>query len=110
MFKRWLVITICVLIISFILPGIHISGFWAAVLAGAIIGLLNLLVKWPLIILTLPINFLTLGLFTFIINGLVLYLASWLSPGFEISGFSWAVLGALIITICRWIIDLLTDD
>jgi putative membrane protein len=73
---RWLILTIAIIVASYLLEGIHISGFFSAFFAAAALGILNALFRPILILLTLPINIMTLGLFTFIINALMLKMAS----------------------------------
>ncbi|HYF10473.1 MAG TPA: phage holin family protein [Candidatus Paceibacterota bacterium] len=87
-------------------PGITIVNFYGALLAALILALLNLLVRPVLLILTIPINILTLGLFTFVLNAILFALAAWLTPGFAVAGFMAAFIGALIVAIAHWIIDL----
>ncbi len=92
-------------ITAYILPGIQISGFWTVILAALILGIMNAIVKPILTFLTLPLNMLTLGLFTLIINGIVLYLTASIVPGFTISSFWTAVLGALILSIVSMLLN-----
>ncbi|HYA14295.1 MAG TPA: phage holin family protein [Syntrophales bacterium] len=107
---RWLILTIAIIVASYLLEGIHISGFFSAFFAAAILGILNALFRPVLIILTLPINILTLGLFTFIINALMLKMASGVIPGFEVHGFWTAVFGALIISFISWLLNSFISD
>jgi putative membrane protein len=110
LFIRWLILTAAIIIASYLLEGIHISGFFSAFLAAAILGVLNALFRPVLIILTLPINILTFGLFTFIINALMLKMASSVIPGFEVQGFWTAVFGALIISFVSWLLNSFISD
>lgn len=89
-----------------LVPGIVVVNFYGALLAALILALLNLLVRPILLILSLPINLLTFGLFTFVLNAGVFALAAWLTPGFEIHGFFAAFIGALVVAVAHWIIDL----
>ena len=107
---RWLILTIAIIVASYLLEGIHISGFFSAFFAAAILGILNALFRPILIVLTLPINILTLGLFTFIINALMLKMASGVIPGFEVHGFWTAVFGSLIISIVSWLLNSFISD
>lgn len=107
---RWLILTIAIIIASYLLEGIHISGFFSAFFAAAILGILNALFRPVLLILTLPINILTFGLFTFIINALMLKMASGVIPGFEVHGFWTAVFGALIIGVVSWLLNSFISD
>lgn len=102
---RWLVLTAAVLIASWLLNGIHVTGVFPAFLAAATLGILNAFLRPLLILLTLPINILTLGLFTFLINALMLKIVSEVIPGFTVHGFWTAVLGALIIGAVSWLLN-----
>lgn len=100
---RWLVITVAILLASTILPGIHVESLTTAIIAAAILGVVNTFLRPVLLILTLPLTILTLGIFAFILNALMLLLVAYFVSGFEIDGFGWAFLGALIISIASWI-------
>lgn len=89
---------LALLLVAYLLPGIEVSGFLTALLVALVLGLVNLILKPILIVLTLPINILTLGLFTFIINGFLFWLVATFVPGFSVGGFWWAVLGALVVS------------
>ena len=102
---RWLVLTAAVLIASWLLDGIHVTGLFPAFLAAATLGILNAFLRPLLILLTLPINILTLGLFTFLINALMLKIVSEVIPGFYVYGFWTAVFGALIIGTVSWLLN-----
>ena len=107
---RWLIQTAAILMASYILEGIHISGFLSAFFAAALLGILNALLRPILFILTLPINILTFGLFTFVINALLLKMVSGVIPGFEVHGFWTAIFGALIISVISAILNLVVGD
>lgn len=93
-----LILTALVLLmISYLLPGITVSSFGVALVAAVVLGLVNLLIRPLLVLLTLPINILTLGLFSFIINTAMFALAARIVPGFEISNFLSALLGSLLL-------------
>ena len=96
---RWLVNAVGLLIVSKIMQSIEIDGILTAVVAAAVIGLINIFMRPLLIILTLPINILSLGLFTLVINGLIFYFVGSIVEGFHVSGFLAAFLGALILSI-----------
>ena len=101
-FIRWLILTFSIIVTSYLLDGIHVSGFISAFLAAAILSILNAVFRPILLILTLPINILSLGFFTFVINALMLLIASGVIPGFNVSGFWSAVFGSLLISIVSW--------
>ena len=90
---------ISVLIVQYILPGVQVDGFWTALVVSALIALLNMTVKPLLILLTIPITVLTLGLFLLAINAILVLLAAELVPGFSISGFWWALLFSILLSI-----------
>lgn len=102
---RWLVLTIGIMITSYLIKGIQVSGFLAAFFAAAFLGILNAFFRPILLILTLPLTILTLGLFTFIINAILLMMVSGVIPGFEVHGFWSAVFGSLLISIISWLIN-----
>ncbi len=101
---RWLILTAAIMVTSYLLDGIHISGFFSAFLASAILGILNAFFRPVLLLLTLPINILSLGLFTFVINALLLMMASGVISGFQVRGFWSAVFGSLLISLISWIL------
>jgi len=95
---------------SRIVPGVHIDGFTTAILAAIVLGVINTFLKPILLILTFPINFLTLGLFTFVINAVLLYLAASLVKGFGIDSAWDAVLGAIVLSITSTILSSLIKE
>ena len=107
---RWLVLTVAIVFSSYLISGIQVSGVFSALFAAAILGILNVFFRPILIILTLPINILTLGLFTFVINALILKMASGVISGFEVHGFWSAVFGALVISAFNWILNSLINE
>ncbi|RTZ95084.1 MAG: phage holin family protein [Deltaproteobacteria bacterium] len=101
---RWLILTVSILVTAYLIDGIHVSGFFSALFAAVILGFLNAFFRPILLILTLPINVLSLGLFTFIINALLLTMVSVLLPGFDVFGFWPAVFGSLLISLVSWLL------
>jgi putative membrane protein len=104
-FIRWLTLTGAIILTSYLLDGIHVSGFVSAFFAAAMLGILNALFRPILILLTLPINILTLGFFTFVINALLLKTASGVIRGFDVDGFWYAIFGSLIISAISWLLN-----
>jgi putative membrane protein len=100
---RWLVITIAIMLSSILIPGIRIDSLPTAVIAAGLLGLINIFIRPLLIILTLPLNILTLGLFSFIINAFLLKLVAWFVTGLEVDGFFTALLGAAVISLTNWL-------
>ena len=107
---RWLFLTVAILLAAYLIDGIRIAGFPSAVLAAAVLGVLNAFLRPILFILTLPLTILTLGLFTFAINALILMMASGVISGFEIDGFGSALLGALFISVISWLLTSFISD
>lgn len=102
---RWLTTTAAIVATAYLLDGIHVSGFFSAVFAAAVLGILNAFFRPIALLLTLPINILSLGLFTFIINALMLKMASGLIPGFNVYGFWTAIFGSLLISVISWLLN-----
>jgi putative membrane protein len=102
---RWLLLTIAILLTPYLVGGIQVTGFFAAFFAAAALGILNALLRPLLLILTLPINIFTFGLFTLVINGLLLKMVSGVVPGFRVYGFWSAVFGSLIISLVSWLLS-----
>lgn len=92
-------LTLSVLFVGWLIPGISVANISSAVIAGAVIALVNTFIKPVLILLTLPINILTLGLFILVINALLFMFVAYLVPGIEINGFWSAFWGALVLSI-----------
>lgn len=107
---RWLILTAAIMVASYLLEGIQVSGFLSALFGAVILSLLNIFFKPVLIILTLPFNMLTLGLFTFVINAFLLMMVSGVIPGFEVSSFWAALWGALLISIVNSILSSFISD
>jgi len=101
-FLRWLILTVAIIVTSYLLNGIQVSGFFPAFFAAAILGILNAFFRPLLLLLTLPLNILTLGLFTFVINAIMLMMASGIISGFAVHGFGSAVFGSLLISVISW--------
>ncbi len=98
-FLLWVLYSLAVLLTAEILPGVQVNNFWSAFFTVAILTILNVLVRPILIFLTLPINILTLGLFTFVINAVMILLVAGIVKGFEVDGFGWAFLFAILLSI-----------
>jgi putative membrane protein len=96
------------LIVARVVGGIQVSGFGAALIGALVLGIVNAIVRPIMILLTLPLTILTLGLFLFVINALMLWLVAALVPGFRVRGFGAALLGSLLLTLLNILIDWLT--
>jgi len=102
-----MVLTASIMITSYLIDGIQVADISSAFLAAAVLGVLNLFLRPIAIILTLPVNILSLGLFTFAINALMLIITSETISGFEVNGFWAAVIGSFVISIISWMINTL---
>jgi putative membrane protein len=103
-FLRWLILTFSIITTSYLIDGIQVSGFLSAFFAAAILGILNAFFRPILLILTLPVNILSLGLFTFVINAVMLMMVSGIISGFKVYGFWSAVFGSLLISLVSWLL------
>ena len=106
---RWMLQAGALLLLAHLYSGVDVSGFGSALLAAFVIGMLNLLVRPLLVLLTLPVTLLTLGLFLFVINALMFWAASGLLDGFEVTGFGAALIGSLLYSLCVMAIDTLSE-
>ena len=107
---RWLTLTGAIIFAAYMIDGIHVSGFMSALGAAAILGILNAFFRPIALILTLPINILTLGLFTFVINAVMLKMASGVIGGFDVQGFWPAIFGALLISLVSWGLNIFINE
>ena len=94
-----------IIVSAYILPGVTLASFWTALLVALVLGLLNVFIKPFLILLTLPINILTLGLFTLVINAVVILMASSIVPGFKVDGFWYALLFGIVLSLVLYLIN-----
>jgi putative membrane protein len=91
-----------ILLSSILIPGIRVDSLTTVLIAAGLLGVINVFIKPVLIILTLPLNIITLGLFSFFINAFLLKLVAYFVSGFEVDGFLAALLGALVISLVNW--------
>ncbi|ACT49092.1 phage holin family protein [Methylotenera mobilis] len=107
----WVLNALALLAVAYLLPNIHVASFLSALLASFIIGLVNILIRPLLILLTLPITVLTLGLFILVINGVLFYFVGQSLQGFHVDTLMAGVLGALLYSVFSWLLAaLLIDD
>lgn len=99
LFLKWILFALAIVFTAWIVPGISIANFVSALLAVVIIALINIFIRPLILFVTLPINFLTLGIFTFVINALMLWLAGYITPGLSVNGFWSALLGSLVLSL-----------
>ena len=104
---KWLISSLAIMLIGWLIPGVGIASFWTALWLVVLLGLINVTLKPLLIVLTLPINLLTLGLFTFVINAVLIMFASSIVKGFSVSGFLTALVFSLILSLFNYIISIL---
>ena len=102
---KWLLSGTALLFVAYIYDGVEVNTFWAALGAAFLIGLLNIVVRPVLVVLTLPVTVVTLGLFLFVINALMFWAAAALIDGFGVRGFGAALLGSLIYSVLGLVID-----
>ncbi len=102
---RWIINAVALLVVANVVPGFGVDTFYSALIAALVLGLVNALIRPLLFILTLPVTILTLGLFTFVINALMILLVSTMVKGFTVDGFVPALLAALLL----WLISLGTN-
>lgn len=107
---RLLLNALGVILVSYIVPGVHVDGFFTAIVTAFVMGLINAVIRPILLVLSLPINILTLGLFTLVINALMFWLASVLVPGFQVAGFGAALVGAIVFWLIGWATNVLIRE
>ncbi|TLM69235.1 MAG: phage holin family protein [Deltaproteobacteria bacterium] len=105
---KWAVSGAAIIITAYLLPGVAVEGFFAALVTALVLGLINAVIRPVLFVLTLPFNILTLGLFTLVINALLIMLADAIVPGFAVRGFWWALLFGVVLAIVNFALSPLT--
>jgi putative membrane protein len=96
---RLLINTIAIIIAAYLLPGVTVTGFWVALVVAIVLGIINVFIKPVLFILTLPLTILTLGLFSLVLNALLIMLAGAITPGFGVQNFWWALLFSILVSL-----------
>jgi putative membrane protein len=107
---RWLFLTAAIVAASYLIDGIVVGSFLSALIAAAILGILNVILRPVLLILTLPVNILTLGLFTLVINAFLLKMVSGVVTGFDVQGFWPAFFGSIVISLLNWLLNSFISD
>lgn len=105
-FLKVLVSSFAVLISAYILPGVDVENFVAALVVAFVLGILNMLLKPFLIILTIPVTVMSLGLFLLVINAFIVQIAAYFVKGFMVDGFWWALLFSIILSIVTWFLEI----
>src|SRR3954451_22190966 len=94
---RWILNTLALFVVVELVPGFHYRSIVSLAIAALLLGLLNAIVRPILFVLTLPLTVITLGLFLIVLNAIMLEITAWFVPGFRISGFGWAIAGAVVL-------------
>lgn len=102
---RILINAFAVAMAAYILPGISLANFWVAIMVVLVLGALNIFVKPIILLFTLPINLLTLGFFTLVINAFIIMMASFLIPGFWVAGFISALMFSIVLAIFNMVLE-----
>jgi len=97
----WIVSALVIFSVAYILPGVHVANFTSALVVALVLGIINAVVKPVLVILTLPITILTLGLFYFVLNALLILFVGNIVPGFAVDGFLWALIFGIVLSIAN---------
>src|SRR5260363_258210 len=100
----WLINALALFVLPYIISSIQIRGFGTALVAAVVLGLINVLFRPLLVLLTLPVTMLTLGLFMFVINGLLFQFAAWMLKGFEVADFWSALSGSILYSLISWLL------
>lgn len=103
---RILVLSIAVMVGAWLLPGVEVTSFWAVLITAVVISLLDNLVRPILIVVTLPVTVLTLGLFLFVVNAIIILMASGIVKGFDVGSFGSALLFSLVLTAVNYLLEL----
>jgi putative membrane protein len=106
----WLVNALALFVLPYVFPWVKVDSFWAALAAALVLGLVNTLIRPVLIVLTLPVTVLTLGLFIFVINGLLFWAVGSLFEGFRVTGFWSGFFGAIVYSLISWALSAFLPD
>jgi putative membrane protein len=103
----WVINTAALIAVAYLMPSVTISSFGAALIGALVLGLVNAIIRPILVLLTLPVTVLTLGLFIFVINGLLFWAVGSFVEGFHVAGFWSGVLGAIVFSLISWLLSAL---
>ncbi len=106
---KWLIMAVSIIVAAYFIPGVRVGSFMSAVWVALFLGVVNVLVRPILILITLPINVLTLGFFTFVINAALILFASSVIKGFDVNGFWWAILYGIVLSIVNYLLNLIVQ-
>ena len=101
---NWLITTAAILISAYLLPGVSVRSLGAAFVTALVLGLINAIIRPILLILTFPLTILTLGLFIFVLNALLVLLTSAIVPGFHVQSFGWALIFSLVFSVVSFVL------
>lgn len=105
---NWLISGLAVIVTAYLLPGVFVRDFFTALVVALVLGIINAILRPILVILTLPINIMTLGLFTFVINAVLVLMVTAIVPGFTVINFWWALLFSLVLSLINWFLHTLS--
>ena len=103
----WLINAVALFALPYVFPSVQVDTFWTALIAALVLGLINALIRPLLVLLTLPVTIVTLGLFIFVINGLLFWWVGSFVAGFHVSGFWSGVFGAIVYSLISWLLSAL---
>lgn len=103
----WLINALALMAVAYLVPSITVSSFGAALVAAVVLGLVNAVLRPVLVLLTLPVTIVTLGLFIFVLNGLLFWMVGAWLEGFEVGGFWPGVFGAIVFSLVSWLLSAL---
>ncbi|MFA6520319.1 MAG: phage holin family protein [Candidatus Paceibacterota bacterium] len=107
---HFIISTLAILVSSYILPGVHVSGIVPALVLSVVLGAINIILRPILLILTLPITIVTLGLFVLLINGFLVVLATYIVPGFSVDSYWWAFIFAIVLAIISSVLQIFEKE
>jgi len=99
----WALNAVALLLVPYVIPGVHIESFFSALVAVLVLGLINTVVRPIFVLLTLPVTLLTLGLFLFVINALMFWFVGDILSGFRVNGFFSALFGSIVYSVASWL-------
>ena len=102
---QWIILSLAVLAVAYLIPDVTTDSLLVTVIVGAFLTIINRIIKPIIKIVTLPINIITFGLFSFVVNGFLLWFLAQIIPGFTVATFVAAIIGALIVSVLNWIGD-----
>jgi len=105
-FLKVLVTSLAVVVATYVLPGVDLQNFLSALLVALVLGLLNMLLKPLLVLLTIPVTIFTFGLFLLVINAFIVQIADFLIGGFEVRNFWWALLFSILLSLVTYLLEL----